>query len=117
MNLYRYWLFLAGAIILEVAGTSIMKASQSDWAFGGMLTMYAMLGLSYYLLARAAEGLPIGVAYAFWEGFGLVLIVLVSCLLLGEAMTPLRLFGLGLVLGGSLLVHRGTQSHEAKEDA
>ena len=33
--------------------------------------MFALIGLSYYCLALAATGLPIGVAYAFWEASGL----------------------------------------------
>lgn len=109
MPSYKHWLFLACSIILEVAGTSIMKALQASFPLLGLLLMYALLGLSYYFLARAVVRLPIGVAYAFWEALGLVLIVLVSFALLGEEMTPLRFLALLMVLGGSLLVHHGTQ--------
>lgn len=108
----KYWLFLSCSILLEVAGTSLMKASQASHPLAGLLLMYALLGLSYYFLARAVVRLPIGVAYAFWEGFGLVLIVLVSFLFLGEAVTFTRLLALALVLVGSLLVHHGTHAPE-----
>lgn len=113
----KYWLFLACSILLEVAGTSLMKASQASHPVTGLLLMYALLGLSYYFLARAVVRLPIGVAYAFWEGFGLILIVLVSFLCLGEAMTMTRLLALALVLLGSLLVHHGTQAPETEKPA
>ena len=56
----------------------------------------------------AATGLPIGVAYAFWEGLGLTMITLVSVFLLGEAMNMQRFFALLAVLGGALLIHHGT---------
>lgn len=108
MDSLKYWLFLACSITLEVAGTSIMKASQSSFPLAGMLVMYALLGASYYFLARAVVRLPIGVAYAFWEAAGLVFIVLISVALLGEALTLPRFAGLVLVLGGSMLIHRGT---------
>lgn len=106
----KYWMFLAGSIVLEVCGTSLMKATQGSYPVAGMLGMYVMLGCSYYLLARAVVRLPIGVAYAFWEGFGLVLIAMTSFMLLGEDMTPLRLFALMLVLADSALVHHGTHA-------
>lgn len=110
MDSLKYWLFLACSITLEVAGTSIMKASQSSFPLAGMCIMYAMLGFSYYFLARAVVRLPIGVAYAFWEAAGLVLIAMVSFVLLGENLTAIQFAGLVLVLGGSVLIHRGTQA-------
>lgn len=104
----KYWLFLAFSIVLEVTGTSLMKISQNNWPLIGLGLMYIMLALSYFFLARAVIRLPLGVAYAIWEGFGLALITLSSILLIGEELTPTRLLALCMVLGGSILVHRGT---------
>lgn len=111
----RHWQALFGAIILEVCGTTIMKLSQS-WAFHGgpflgLAIMWCAIGLSYYLLAVSTTGIPVGVAYAFWEGFGLALVTLSSIFLLNEGITLKRLMGLGCVLGGAYLVHLGT-SHK-----
>ncbi len=103
------WLCLLGSITFEVAGTSIMKVSQGSWAVVGLLLMYAMLGLSYYFLARAVMRIPLGVAYAFWEGLGLVAISIVSVWVLNERMDAPRIAALGLVLVGTLLVHHGTE--------
>ena len=110
MTMRYYWLCLAGSILFEVAGTSIMKLSQTAWPLTGMALMYALLGLSYFCLAKAVVKLPLGVAYAFWEGFGLVLITLVSALFLHERVDPPRLAALAMVLCGTLLVHHGTGS-------
>lgn len=112
MSMRYYWLCLAGSIVFEVAGTSIMKLSQTSWPLTGMGFMYLLLGLSYFCLAKAVVGLPLGVAYAFWEGFGLLLITLVSALFLHERLDAWRLMALALVLGGTLLVHHGTESGE-----
>ncbi len=109
MPIRYYWFFLAGSILFEVAGTSIMKLSQASWPAMGMGVMYLLLGLSYFCLAKAVIRLPLGVAYAFWEGFGLLLITLVSAFLLHERLDATRLLALAMVLGGTLLVHHGTE--------
>lgn len=111
----HHWGALSGAIILEVCGTTIMKLSQS-WDFQGgpflgLALMWIAIGVSYYLLALSTTGIPVGVAYAFWEGFGLALVTISSILILDEGISLKRLLGLGCVLGGAYLVHLGT-SHK-----
>ena len=109
MTLTQSWIFLLGSILCEVTGTSIMKFSQEHWPVAGMFLMFGFIGVSYFLLAKAVVRLPIGVAYSFWEGLGLLLIFLVSVFALGESINAMRLLGLGLIIGGILLVHQGTE--------
>lgn len=109
-----YWFFLLCSIVFEVAGTVIMKISQAAWPVPGMLTMYALLGLSYYFLARAVVRVPVGVAYAVWEGLGLALITLAG-VVTGERMDAPRLAALAAILTGTLLVHHGTRQDAQQE--
>ncbi|MBZ2173322.1 DMT family transporter [Nitratidesulfovibrio sp. SRB-5] len=109
------WLFLSCSIVLEVAGTVIMKASQAAWPVPGMAAMYLLLGLSYWCLARAVTRVPVGVAYAVWEGAGLALITLAGSLM-GERLTPSRMAALAAIFCGVLMVHHGTR-HDAPKPA
>lgn len=113
MARWKAWLYLLGAVVLEVGGTTVMKASQApDWLLGpnmGLAVMFLFIGLSYYCLSLSVRGLPVGVAFAFWEGLGLTLITLVSVLALGETMNLTRFLALIAVLAGAMLVNHGTE--------
>lgn len=116
-----HWLCLMGAIVFEVLGTTVMKVSQG-WAVPmaipmGIVGMLLFIALSYYLLSLATTGLPVGVAFAFWEGIGLTLITLVSVLLLGENMNMQRFIALCAILTGVMLIHHGTGHGDAHGEA
>ena len=108
-----HWLWLVTAIVLEVAATTIMTLSHR-WTFAhaeilGLGIMWLGIALSYFSLARATTGLPVGVAFAFWEACGLSLIALMGFCFFHEEPTPQRILGLVCVLAGAMLVNRGTE--------
>lgn len=115
----KYWFFLACAVIFEVAGTSVMKVSQGPESllneYCGLGIMFLLIAFSYYFLSLSVKGLPVGVAYAFWEGLGLTLIMLISVLVVGEDMNLKRFLALLAVLGGALLIHHGTAGSGVQE--
>ncbi len=79
-----YWILLALAIIAEITGTLSMKwASVSDGNTGFIL-MLVMISLSYIFLSFAVKKIALGVAYALWEGIGILLITLFSVLIFDE---------------------------------
>lgn len=104
----RAWIYLYAAIISEVLGTSSIKLTNQHMPFLGYLIMYAMIGLSYYFLSLAIKKVPVGVAYALWEGIGIVIISLISIHLFGELITPYKAMGLGLIILGILMIKVGT---------
>lgn len=106
----RSWIYLFAAILCEVIGTSVMKFAGSHHApLIGYLVMYAMIGLSYCFLALAVKKVPVGVAYALWEGIGIVLITFISVLWFGELVGLYKALGLGLIIMGVLMIKAGTK--------
>jgi spermidine export protein MdtJ len=72
-------IFLTGAILTEVAGTSSMAMipeNEAGWL--NYLPMWLLISFSYLLLAKAAKTISIGIAFALWEGLGIALITVVS---------------------------------------
>jgi spermidine export protein MdtJ len=110
-----YWIFLALAIFFEITGTlSIKWAGETS---GGTLFMLAMISLSYIFLSLAVKRIALGVAYAMWEGIGILLITLFSVLLFGESLPWLKLAGLATLIAGIALIKSGTRKQEVAHGA
>lgn len=104
-----YWIFLALAIVTEVIGTLSMKHSSVSGDLTGLLVMYFMIASSYILLAMAVKKVALGVAYALWEGIGVIFITAFSVLLFNESLSPMKIIGLALLIVGIALIKSGTK--------
>lgn len=92
------WILLFCAGLLEVTWAIGLKYSQGfTRPLPSVLTLLA-LAASMLLLAKAAQNLPIGTAYAVWVGIGAAGAALLGMLLFQEPATPLRLLFLGLLV-------------------
>lgn len=81
-----------------------MKWNQLQGESGSWL-FYLLIGISYFLLSIAVKRVPIAIAFASWEGAGLLLISALSFFLFGEQLSILQLLGVGLAGIGILLVN------------
>ena len=96
-----YWILLALAIIAEITGTLSMKWASVSGGHTGFILMLAMIALSYIFLAFAVKKIALGVAYALWEGIGILLITLFSVLLFDESLSLLKIAGLTTLVSTS----------------
>ena len=104
-----YWILLALAIVAEITGTLSMKwASVSDGSTGFIL-MLVIITLSYIFLSFAVKKIALGVAYALWEGIGILLITLFSVMLFDETLTTMKIAGLTTLVAGIVLIKSGTR--------
>ncbi|WP_214051688.1 multidrug/spermidine efflux SMR transporter subunit MdtJ [Proteus mirabilis] len=104
-----YWIFLVLAIICEVIGTLSMKYACVSGGYTGMIVMWLMIATSYIFLAIAVKKVALGVAYALWEGIGIVIITTFSVLWFGESLSALKLGGLAMLIAGITLIKSGTK--------
>lgn len=112
-----YWMFLGLAIITEVIGTLSMKYASVSGDSAGMIVMYVMIASSYILLSMAVKKVALGVAYALWEGIGILIITTFSVMWFHESLSPLKLGGLALLIAGITLIKYGTKKVQKKQPA
>ena len=103
-----YWILLAFAIIAEITGTLSMKWSSVSDDNMGYIFMLLMITLSYILLSFSVKKIALGVAYAMWEGIGILFITLFSVLLFDESVSLLKIIGLTTLVVGIVLIKSGT---------
>jgi small multidrug resistance pump len=94
------YLTLAGAIVMEVLGTTAMKYSHGFTKLWPSLATAACYVLAFGLLAQTLKAMDIGVAYAVWAGAGTALIAAIGMVFLSEDVSLAKLFGLTLVIAG-----------------
>lgn len=92
------YIFLAG--LLEIGWALGLKASHGFTRPLPTVFTLSAAALSFWLLAQAMKALPAGTAYAVWSGIGAVGTVLLGIILFGEALSPVRLLCLAMIVGG-----------------
>ncbi|PMR67530.1 QacE family quaternary ammonium compound efflux SMR transporter [Halomonas heilongjiangensis] len=98
------FVFLALAIVAEVVATSALKASDGFTRLWPSVTVVIGYGLAFYLLALVLRSVPVGIAYAFWAGLGIVLVTLVGLVVYGERPDLPALLGLAMIVGGVVVI-------------
>ncbi|MET1154719.1 SMR family transporter [Arthrobacter sp.] len=102
------WVFLAVAILIEVAATLSLRGSVDGpkaWlaaAAAGYLIAFTCLSLAL------REGLGLGIAYGIWTACGVALTALIGKFLFDEPLTKLMAAGIVLIGTGVLLIQLGS---------
>ncbi|MCP4411382.1 MAG: multidrug efflux SMR transporter, partial [Gammaproteobacteria bacterium] len=94
------WLYLAGAIVLEIAGTTSMKLSDGLTKLVPSILIFVFYGLSFLVFTMAIKKIDLSVAYAIWAGTGTALIALIGITHFKEPLTLIKIVSLGLIIIG-----------------
>jgi|SRR5690625_655981 len=97
-------IYLLGAIISEVFGSSMMKLTatiKSNLPIIGIIFGYI---LSFYLLSLALVTIPLSFGYAVWSGLGTALTAIVGFTLFKEKVNTQTVIGIILLIIGIILL-------------
>ena len=99
------YVLLAGAILSEVFGSSMLKLS-SDLEKSKLPVLGVALGylLSFYLLSLTLITIPLSFAYAVWSGVGRALTDVIGFTLFKEKIRLEVVLGIALLIVGIVLM-------------
>jgi small multidrug resistance pump len=104
------WAVLAGAILLEVAGTTCMRLSEGFTRPVPSVLIFVFYAASFALNTLVIRTLGLSVVYAVWSGVGTVLTALIGFLYFREPATAVKLASIGLIVIGVLGLHAGSRA-------
>ena len=106
-----HWLFLIGAILFEVSGTTCMKISDGFARLVPSVLMFVLYGLSFVSLTFAIKKFDVSVAYAVWSGVGTALIAMIGIVYFREPLTALKIVCTGLIIAGVVGLNYSGSGH------
>ena len=98
------WTILIVAGLFETVWAYYMKLSDGFTRLGPTAATFAAMAVSIGLLGIAMKSLPLGTAYMVWTGIGALGAFAVGIVVLGEAVTVLRVVAAILIVSGILLM-------------
>lgn len=102
---YMIYLLLSLSILLEVIGTSLLKATNNFSKPLPSLGVFISYGIAFYLMSIVMKELPVGIVYAVWSGCGIVLVSLVSYFAYKQSLDLAAIVGIGLIIAGVIVIN------------
>lgn len=94
------WLFLTLAGLLEIVWAVGIKYTDGFTRLLPSVVTVAAMGLSFWLLAKSIQTIPIGTAYAVWVGIGASGVAVAGMIFFKEPADMLRIGCIALILAG-----------------
>ena len=104
----KTYLFLAGAVFCEVAGTMLLPVSQNFTKIIPTAALSFFYLCAFYLLTFVVNKLPIAIVYATWSGLGIFTIAILGYIFFKQTLSWQAIFGLFLIVTGVILVNTFT---------
>lgn len=92
------WLIVAG--LLEISWAVGLKYTDGFSKLAPSVVTVVLMLASFWCLAQAVKGLPLGTSYAIWTGIGAVGTAIAGILLFKEPATAARLVCMVLIVAG-----------------
>ena len=99
------YLQLGSAILAEVMATACLKQSAGMSRLLPTVASLLGYGISFFLLSKVLDIVPMGISYGIWSGIGIVLVSLMGLLFFGQKLDLAACLGLGLIVLGVLVIN------------
>ena len=99
------YFYLMLAVICEVIATSALKSSAEFTKLVPVIIVLIGYSSSFYFMALVLRTIPLGITYAIWSGFGIVIIAVIGVVFYKENLDLPALVGMGLIMAGVLVVN------------
>ena len=94
------WIWLLVAGLLEIAWAVGLKFTDGFTRLRPTAVTVLLMLASFWCLAQAVKGLPLGTSYAIWTGIGAVGTAIAGIVLFKEPATAARLACMVLIVAG-----------------
>ena len=96
------WIYLVLAGLFEIAFTTCLQLSNNFSNLKYSIGFFISTILSFMLLNKAVQTIPMGTGYAVWTGIGAVGTVIIGILFFREPVDFWRVFFIFLLIGSIL---------------
>ena len=104
------YVYLAIAIVAEVAGTAALKASEEFTRLFPTVIVVVGYAIAFFFLSLTLRTIPVGIAYAIWAGAGIALIVTAGAVLFRQIPDLPAIIGVTLIVAGVVIVNTMSQT-------
>lgn len=108
-----HWIYLAFAILFEVAATTALKAAEGFTRPLPVVLVVVGYAAAFVFLGLSLKSLPVGIAYAIWAALGMVLIALSGWWVFGERLDAWAVGGILLIIAGVIMIAAVSESVRA----
>jgi small multidrug resistance pump len=105
------YVYLAGAIIGELIGTTFLKYSEGFTKAIPSIVSLLSYGICFFLFSKALKNVNLSIAYATWCGLGVVAATLISVIIFKEGINFAGVVGIVLVLAGVVILNLFGTAH------
>ena len=101
----KTYIFLAGAVFFEVAGTMLLPVSQNFTKLVPTVALSFFYLCAFYLLTFVANKIPIAIMYATWSGLGVFTVAILGYVFFKQSLSWQAVLGLFFIVFGVVLVN------------
>lgn len=101
----KNYIYLAGAIIFEVTGTTMLNLSDGFTNPMPTIVMAVCFALSFASLIFALKAIPLSLAYSIWAGLGTAGAGMIGIFLFNEVLSPINIIGLFVIIIGVVIMN------------